>query len=90
MIHVDGFAGDRKGRIVSSDGAYERPVRVFFIAADKTLRVRAVLDAPGLKRVLDGRPTFHYVVVGAFDPFAPAGFMPVGASPGSPAEVPAP
>jgi len=36
---------------------------------------------PGIKRILDGRPTYHYVVVGASDPYSPGGFMPLSASP---------
>jgi tetratricopeptide (TPR) repeat protein len=77
LIHVDGFAGDRKGSIVSFDGAYKRPVKVFFVERTKTLHVRVELDDPGIKRILDGRPTYHYVVVGAFDPLSAGGFMPV-------------
>ena len=77
MIHIDGFAGDRKGYIVSFDQAYKRPVEVFFVADTKTMHARVELDDPGIKRILDGRSTFHYVVVGAFDPLAAQGFMPV-------------
>ena len=76
-IHVDGFSGDRKGRIESYDQAYKRSVEVFFLENSKTIAVRIELDDPGIKRILDGRPTFHYVVVGAFDPYTPGGFMPV-------------
>jgi hypothetical protein len=75
MIHVDGFAGDRKGRIVSFDGAYRRPLEVFFVAKTKTVHLRVGLDDPGIKRILDGRPTYHYVIVGACDPHAAGGFM---------------
>jgi len=77
MIHIDGFAGDEKGSIVSFDGAYERPVEIFFVKEKKTLYARVKLDDPGIKRILDGRPTYHYVVVGAFDPLSAGGFMPV-------------
>jgi tetratricopeptide (TPR) repeat protein len=77
LIHVDGFAGDRKGYIVSLDQTYKRPVEVFFVQDAKTIHVRVELDDPGIKRILDGRPTYHYVVVGAFDPLAAGGFMPV-------------
>jgi tetratricopeptide (TPR) repeat protein len=77
MIHVDGFAGKKKGYIVSFDQAYRRPVEVFFVADTKTIHARVELDDPGIKRILDGRSTYHYVVVGAFDPLAAQGFMPV-------------
>jgi len=77
MIHIDGFAGDRKGYIVSFDQAYKRPVEVFFVADTKTMHARVEIDDPGIKRILDGRSTYHYVVVGAFDPLAAQGFMPV-------------
>ena len=82
MIHVDGFAGDGKGRIVSFDRAVDRPVQVYFVEAAKTMHVRADLDEPGLKRILDGRPTYHYVVAGAFDPYSSGKFMPVAGSAG--------
>ncbi len=75
LIHVDGFAGDRKGYIVSFDRAYRRPVEVFFVEKTKTVHLRVGLDDPGIKRILDGRPTYHYVVVGAFDPHEAGGFM---------------
>jgi tetratricopeptide (TPR) repeat protein len=75
LIHIDGFAGDRKGYIVSFDQAYKRPVEIFFVADAKTIHARVELDDPGIKRILDGRPTYHYVVVGAFDPLAAGGFM---------------
>jgi len=77
LIHIDGFAGDRKGYIVSYDQAYRRPVEVFFVADTKTIHARVELDDRGIKRILDGRPTYHYVLVGAFDPLAAGGFMPV-------------
>jgi len=77
LIHIDGFAGDGKGYIVSFDRAYKRPVEVFFVADTKTIHARVELDDPGIKRILDGRPTYHYVVVGAFDPLAAGGFIPV-------------
>ena len=77
LIHIDGFAGDRKGTIVSFDQAYKRPVDIFFVAEAKTIYARVELDHPGIKRILDGRPTYHYVVVGAFDPLAAGGFIPV-------------
>ena len=77
LIHIDGFAGDRRGYIMSSDEAYRRPVEVFFVAGTKTIHARVELDDRGIKRILDGRPTYHYVVVGAFDPLAAGGFMPV-------------
>ncbi len=81
MVHVDGWAGDRKGRVVSFDQLYRRPVEVFFVEAAKTVYIRLGLDDPGIKRILDGRPTYHYVVVSAFDPYSAGGFMPLAASP---------
>jgi tetratricopeptide (TPR) repeat protein len=82
MVHVDGWAGDKKGYIVSFDQRYRRPVEVFFVEAAKTVHIRLGLDDPGIKRILDGRTTYHYVVVGAFDPYSPGGFMPLAAGPG--------
>ncbi|MDH4197842.1 MAG: hypothetical protein OEW05_10570, partial [Candidatus Aminicenantes bacterium] len=82
LIHIDGFAGDKKGYIVSFDQAYKRPVEVFFIEETKTIHARVELNNPGIKRILDGRPTYHYVVVGAFDPFGAGGFMPVAENAG--------
>ncbi len=82
MIHIDGFAGDRKGRLMSFDQAYRRPVEVFFVAETRTVHARVELDDPGIKRILDGRPTYHYVVVGGFDAYSPGGFMPVLAGAG--------
>jgi tetratricopeptide (TPR) repeat protein len=77
MIHVDGFAGDGKGYIVSYDQAYKRAVQVFFVEDTKTVYARVELDDARIKRILDERPTFHYVVVGAFDPISAGGFMSV-------------
>ncbi len=77
MIHIDGFAGDGKGSIVSFDGDYKRPVEIYFVEGSKTLHARVPLDDPGIKGILDGRPTYHYVFAGAFDPFSAGGFMPV-------------
>jgi len=81
-IHIDGFSGDKKGRIVSADQSYKRPVEVFFLEKSRTIAIRVGLDDPGIKRILDGRPTYHYVIVGAFDPFSPGGFMPVSENAG--------
>ncbi len=82
MIHIDGFTGDRKGRLVSFDQVYERPVELFFVPETRTVHARVVLDDPGIKRILDGRPTYHYVVVGGYDAYSYGGFMPVLASAG--------
>jgi C-terminal binding-module, SLH-like, of glucodextranase len=82
LVHIDGFSGDRKGRIVSHDGTYQRPVEVFFVAETKTIHARIELDDPGIKRILDRRPTYHYVLVGAYDPLAVGGFMPVAENAG--------
>ncbi len=64
LVHVDGYA--EKGTIVSADGEYEGSVTLIPVVDENKIQVRISLDHPLLKQVLDGRPTFHYVMVGGY------------------------
>jgi tetratricopeptide (TPR) repeat protein len=80
VVHVDGFAAN--GFILSADRTYRDPVTVVVDKSRNAILVRMPLRDPQLKAVLDGRPTYHYVLVGAYDAFTPGNFMRVAAEPG--------
>jgi hypothetical protein len=80
IIEIHGFSST--ATIVSADGSFQGKATVFADSLKKTLTVRIPLACPGLKRILDGRNTYHYVLVGACDPLAHGGFMPVKAQAG--------
>jgi tetratricopeptide (TPR) repeat protein len=75
LIEVHGFSSS--GLIFSADKTFQGKAAIFADTAKKKLTVRIPLECPGLKQILDGRNTYHYVLVGAYDPLAHGGFMPV-------------
>jgi len=75
LIKIDGF--HESANIISDDGSYRERVKIFANSERKTLTVRIPLIDPKLKQMLDGRNTYHYVLIGAYDPLAQGGFMPV-------------
>ncbi|MCP4158289.1 MAG: hypothetical protein GY757_61890 [bacterium] len=75
MVHVDGYK--ESGTVVSFDGTYNKPVKVIYSKEKKTIYIRLMLEDKKLKQVLDGRPTYHYVLAGAYDRMARGNFMPV-------------
>jgi tetratricopeptide (TPR) repeat protein len=81
FITIDGF--HKFGKIMSDDGTYEDHIKVFYNAEKRTTIARIPLVHPKLKQILDGRNTYHYVLIGAYDPLAQGGFMPVKAKAGS-------
>lgn len=80
MVHIDGFSDE--SFIVSHDKKFKEPVALFFVKEKRTVYVRILLENKTLKNILDGRTTWHYVVVGAYDPLGPGGFMAVKKNPG--------
>jgi hypothetical protein len=75
FIHIDGF--HEYGTIRSYDGLVEEPVIIYVAEEKKTIVARVLLTNERIKQVLDRRTTFHYVLIGAYDPFAQGLFMPV-------------
>jgi hypothetical protein len=73
MLRIDG--GHRKARLRSADGGIDEDILLVVNREKKSLTVRLPLDRPLVAKVLDGRPTWHYVLVGAYDPLASGGFM---------------
>lgn len=75
MVQIDGH--HMNGKLVSFDGKIKENVRVYFDGEKNTVYGRIPLDDPFIKRVLDGRKTWHYVLVGAYDHLSQGNFMPV-------------
>lgn len=64
------------------DRSWKRHMPLVVDAALHTVYVRLPLDTPQTRLVLDGRPTSHYVLLGAYDPYARGNFMVVKAKAG--------
>ena len=75
MVQIDGH--HMSGKLVSFDGKIKKNVRVYFDREKNTVYGRIPLDDPFITRVMDGRKTWHYVLVGAYDHLAQGNFMPV-------------
>lgn len=75
MVNVNGF--DEDGKIVSADKTYSNKVKVYFSELLKTVIIQIPLTDPIINRALDGRPTYHYVLIGAYDPYTRGNFMSV-------------
>lgn len=75
MVRIDG--GHKRARLRSADGSIDEDIMLVVNHEKKSLTVRLPLDRPLLATVLDGRSTWHYVLVGAYDPLATGGFMAV-------------
>jgi len=80
LIIIHGF--HKSAKIISDDGMYQDRATIFADSEKKTLKVRIPLVYPKLKQILDGRNTYHYVLVGAYDPLSKGCFMPVKAKAG--------
>ena len=66
MIHVDGQ--NEKGTLYNSKGDKIDSVDVYFLPEKKTVILRIPLRTETIEKVLDGRDTYHYVMVDAWDP----------------------
>ncbi len=75
MIMVDGH--HKKGKLVSFDGTIRKDIAVYCLPEKKTVYARIPLDNPLTKKVLEGMPTYHYVLIGAYDELAIGNFMSV-------------
>lgn len=76
LAEIDVAKGE--GSIQDASGEYSSPISVYVIKERSTVFARLPLSAPGLKRVLDGRPTWHYVTVAAWDDYSRGHVMPIG------------
>jgi tetratricopeptide (TPR) repeat protein len=74
MVQIDGWHG--RALMRTADGKAER-IPLISVPEQKTLYVRLPMDIPQIKRVLDGRPTGHYMLVCGYDPLAVDGVMQV-------------
>jgi tetratricopeptide (TPR) repeat protein len=75
MLHIDGY--HRQGTIVSHDKSLKESVNLIYVKEKKTIYARISLNHPRLKQILEGKPTYHYVLVGSYDGVARGNFMPV-------------
>jgi tetratricopeptide (TPR) repeat protein len=66
---------DARAFVENVSKTIHRPLTVFSFSERRGLAVRLPLDIPEVQRVLDGRSTWHYVLVGAYDDYAPGHFM---------------
>jgi hypothetical protein len=78
-ITVDGWHGQALLR--TSDGKIQRRIPLIAVPQQKSVYVRLPLDIPQVRRILDGRPTRHYVMICGYDPLAVDAVMQVAASP---------
>ncbi len=75
MIEIDVEGG--KATAVNAAGDIEKNCTVYRVEERNTVLVRLSLDLPGVVKVLDGRSTWHYVVVGGWDDYARGHFIPI-------------
>ena len=73
MVHIDGFSP--KGTLYKWDGGQIGEVPVYIDVKTATIKARLPLEDEGLMRILDGRVTRHYVLVGAYDQLSTENFM---------------
>jgi hypothetical protein len=82
-----------EARLRSADGSIDRPIPMIPVPERRKVYVRIPLDHPLLSRVLDGRTTWHYVMAGAYSPYASGTLAPVkaeaeaGSGGGAPSEL---
>lgn len=75
MVSIDGY--HKFGKLISYDKTIKEKVRVYSILEKKTIYARILLNNERIKEVLDGRTTYHYVLVGCYDPFSMGNFISV-------------
>jgi tetratricopeptide (TPR) repeat protein len=68
FIRVDGYSD--KASMYTPEGGEPVALPVFVVEESNTIYIRLPLAEANLKRLLDGRDTFHYVMVGAGDPLS--------------------
>jgi hypothetical protein len=82
-----------EARLRSADGSIDRSIPMIPVPEQRKVYVRIPLDHPLLSRVLDGRTTWHYVMAGAYSPYASGTLAPVkaeaeaGSGGGAPSEL---
>lgn len=75
MLEVNGYHENAK--LISFDKEIKIEAQVIVDTQYRTIYVRIPLTNKRIKPILDGRNTYHYVLVGAYDPFATGNFMPI-------------
>ncbi len=78
-ITVDGWHSEALMR--TADGRVRRRIPLIVIPERKSVYVRLPMDVPEVKRILDGRPTRHYVMICGYDQYAADGVMGVEKAP---------
>jgi hypothetical protein len=73
-VEIDGWR--ERARLVTASGT-SMELETIVVPERSSVYVRLPLSLPEVKRVLDGRPTRHYVLTLASDPVLPSGAMPV-------------
>lgn len=71
-----------KARLRSSDGSLDQSIDYIVSEKKKTIYIRIPLSWPITACLRDGRSSWHYLMVGAWDPYAPGNLMSVKAEAG--------
>ncbi len=79
MIHIDAY--HKTGTLYSYDHSLELPVPVYVIPDKNKVLARIPLNNKLTDKILDGRKTWHYVLIGAYDGLENGNFMRVGLKP---------
>jgi tetratricopeptide (TPR) repeat protein len=64
-------------RLRSFDGKVDRVIKTLIVPQSSSLYVHLPLDIPQARAILTGRPNWHYVLIGAYDPYANGNLMPI-------------
>jgi tetratricopeptide (TPR) repeat protein len=73
MVQIDGH--HEWGKLISWDNQIEERVRIYSVPENKTIYARILLNNERINKVLDGRTTYHYVLVGAYNEYTSGNFM---------------
>jgi hypothetical protein len=75
MVHIDGY--HKTGKLVAADGTLIDKVRIYYFSERNTIIAQIPLRNKDITKVLDGRTTWHYVLIGGYDTLARGNFLPV-------------
>jgi tetratricopeptide (TPR) repeat protein len=74
-VEIDVSGG--KGRLSDAEGRYSKAIAVYVVKERGTVMARLPLSAPGMKRILAGGPSWHYVTVAAWDDYSRGHVLPI-------------
>jgi len=77
-VTADGLRA--RGEATSADGSWTAETTVRLNEKRETIQILVPLEHPKLRQLSAGSTTWHYVLVGALDPYAPGSFMLVKAA----------